>query len=88
MINWKVRFKNPVFVIQLLFVFFTPAFVYFGVTGQQITTWGIFFEVLIDAFSNPYVLFSMVAALWNAITDPTTRGTTDSRQALEYDKPK
>ena len=88
MINWKVRFKNPVFIVQLLITFFAPAFLYFGITGPQITTWGVFFNVLIDAFSNPYVLFTMVVALWNAINDPITRGLSDSKQAMTYNKPK
>ena len=87
MINWKVRFKNPMFIVQLVFTFFAPAFVYFGVKGTDITTWSAFFAVIFDAFSNPYVLFSMLISLWNAITDPTTEGFSDSPQAQKYSRP-
>lgn len=52
MINWKVRFKNPVFLAQLFLAFFAPILGYYGLTAQDLTTWGSVFYLLAGAFSN------------------------------------
>jgi phi LC3 family holin len=88
MINWKVRFKNPVFLAQLFLSFILPILGYYGLTAQDITTWMSLFIMLGNAFSNPYVVFTVVVSLWNAINDPTTRGIEDSHQAKSYQWPK
>ncbi len=87
-INWKVRFKNPVFLFQLLLAVAVPIGAYFGLTGQDITTWGILINVILDALSNPYVLFLIGVSVFNALTDPVVRGLSDSSQALRYERPK
>jgi uncharacterized membrane protein len=38
-INWKVRFKNKNFIIQLLLSLALPIISYFGLTPQDVTTW-------------------------------------------------
>ncbi|MGV3265640.1 phage holin [Cytobacillus pseudoceanisediminis] len=88
MINWKVRFKNPVFLAQLFLAFFAPILGYYGLTAQDLTTWGSVFNLLVGAFSNPYVLMLIVVSVWNAMNDPTTRGIEDSQQAKRYQWPK
>ncbi|QOS98318.1 phage holin [Brevibacterium sp. JNUCC-42] len=88
MINWKVRFKNPVFLAQLFLSIILPIIGYFGLSAQDLTTWGALFILLREAFSNPYVVFMIVVSLWNAINDPTTRGIEDSHQAKRYQLPK
>lgn len=86
--NLKVRFKNPVFIAQLILAILTPILAYAGLTVQDLTSWQALGEVLLGAISNPYVLGLIVVSVWNALNDPTTAGITDSAQALTYNKPK
>lgn len=88
MINWKVRFKNPIFLVQLALALFLPILSYFGLTAQDLTTWGSVFNLLFKAISNPYVVGLIVVSLWHAINDPTTKGIEDSVQAKRYTAPK
>ena len=83
MINWKVRIKNKNFwlalipAILLLIQTISAPFGYkwdFVVLNQQ-------FAAIINA------LFGVLAIL-GVVTDPTTSGVSDSRQALSYEKPK
>ncbi|MCM3573267.1 phage holin [Mesobacillus subterraneus] len=87
MINWKVRFRNPVFLWQMALAFFTPILAYFGFTAQDLTTWGSVFILLGDAIQNPYVMLTIAASMWNAINDPTTSGIKDSERAKRYTEP-
>jgi phi LC3 family holin len=88
MINLKVRFKNPVFIAQLFLSVLTPILAYAGLTVADLTTWSALGQVLIDAIMNPYVLGLVVVSVWNALNDPTTKGLSDSAQAMTYDAPK
>ena len=83
-INWKIRFKNPVFIAQLALAILTPIMAYAGLTAQDLTTWAKLGNLLVGAISNPYVLSLVAVSLWNCINDPTTVGLTDSKRALEY----
>lgn len=87
-INWKVRFKNPQFIIQMLLAVIIPIGSYFGITGSEITSWKILWNLILNALSNPYVILMVVISVYNAVTDPTTKGLTDSLEALKYKKPK
>lgn len=86
-INWKVRFKNPVFIAQLLLAILTPILAYAGLTVQDMTTWQAIGNLLLGAISNPYVIGLVIVSVWNALNDPTTTGITDSSKALTYDVP-
>lgn len=86
--NFKVRFKNPVFVAQLFLAILTPILVYANLTVQDITSWAILGNVLLGALKNPYVLGTVAVSVWNALNDPTTAGLTDSTHALEYTAPR
>lgn len=86
--NFKVRFKNPVFIVQLILAILTPILAYAGLTFQDLTSWAILGKVLIEALQNPYVLGLIIVSVWNAVNDPTTEGLTDSKLAMTYDKPK
>ena len=88
MINFKVRFKNPVFIAQLILAILTPILAYAGLTVQDLTSWSALGNVLLEAIANPYVLGLVVVSVWNAINDPTTAGVTDSKLALTYTEPK
>ncbi len=86
--NLKVRFKNPVFIAQLILAVLTPLLAYAGLTLQDLTSWQALGEILLKAISNPYVLGLIVVSVWNALNDPTTAGVKDSEQALTYETPK
>ena len=85
--NINVRVKNPVFWVQILLSILTPILAYAGLTAQDLTTWAKLGEVLIMALSNPYVLGLVIVSVWNALNDPTTKGITDSKRAMEYKRP-
>lgn len=85
--NIKVRIKNPVFWVQIVLSILTPILAYAGLTAQDLTTWAKLGDVLVMALSNPYVLSLVLVSVWNTFNDPTTKGITDSKRAMEYDKP-
>lgn len=87
-INWKVRIKNPHWWGQIALAVIMPVLGYFGMTGADITTWGILWETLLRALSNPYVITTAIVCAYNAVIDPTTAGIGDSEQALTYSAPK
>ena len=86
--NLKVRFKNPVFIAQLILAVFFFFLAYAGLTFQDLTSWATLGNILMGALSNPYVLGLIIVSVWNALNDPTTEGITDSKQAMTYEKPK
>lgn len=85
--NWTVRFKNPVFWIQLILTAFATALAYAGLTAQDMTTWAGVLDIIKGTFSNPYCLFLVASSIWNSVNDPTTSGLGDSTRALQYAKP-
>lgn len=87
-LNLKVRFKNPVFIAQIVLAVIMPILGYMGLTAEDITTWKILVEVLMEAVKNPYVLVIVAVSVWNALNDPTTKGVSDSENALNYTEPK
>ena len=87
-INWKVRFKNPVFLFQLILTAFAPVLAYTGLSWEGLTTWQSVGDLIIQSYSNPFLLGLVIIALYNQLTDPTTRGHLDSSQVMKYDKPK
>jgi phi LC3 family holin len=87
-INLKVRFKNPMFYVQLGLSILTPVLTYLGLSSTDLTTWEKLGDVLAQAFSNPYVLSLVAVSVYNALVDPTTKGFGDSENALTYNTPK
>ena len=82
-INWKVRIKNKVFWLALIPALLLPAQVVAAVFGIDLN---------LDALGDKLLavvnaLFAVLTIL-GVVTDPTTAGISDSRQAMEYDKPK
>lgn len=88
MINWKVRFKNVHFVLPLLVSVVFTVLAYQDLTATDITSWATLWKVIVDFVSNPYLVISVLAQIYQATIDPTTGGVTDSKQALSYNKPK
>ena len=89
-INWKVRFnkKNILFIAQVIISVVIPVLTYFGLQASDLTTWSKVWETFIQAISNPYVVVMAIVSLFNAVTDPTTKGISDSTSALSYTQPK
>lgn len=85
--NLKVRFKNPVFIVQIILAVLTPILAYAGLTMQDLTSWAVLGDIFIGAVKNPYVLGLIAVSVWNALNDPTTKGVTDSERAMTYTKP-
>ena len=88
-INMKVRFtkQNWQFVIRFVLAVFIPVLTYFGLEIKDLTSWSIIGDTLVKALSNPYVVGVMIVNAVNILFDPTTKGLSDSAQALEYTSP-
>ena len=87
-INWKVRFRNPVFWRNIAISIIAPILTYLGLSWEQMTTWYALGDILVQVVSNPVILVAVICSVWNAINDPTTVGDSDSALALTYTKPK
>ena len=88
MLNLKVRFRNPVFITQLILSILTPVLTYAGLTMQDMTSWPALGKLMLDALLNPYVMALVAISVWNALNDPTTKGIGDSSEVLGYTEPK
>lgn len=82
-INWKVRIKNKTFWLSLIPAALLLIQVVAGVFGYNIDFGDLGNKLL--AVVN--ALFAFLAVL-GVVADPTTKGMSDSAQALTYDKPK
>lgn len=82
-INWKIRFQNPHFIVQIIMAVLVPMLSYAGLTAQDLTTWGTLGNLLLEAISNPYCLMLVLVSVYNAIIDNTTPGLNDSQHVLE-----
>lgn len=87
-INWKVRFRNPLFWAQVIVSIVAPILAYFGLKWEDMTTWNALGEIFVDAVQNPVVITGIIASVWHTVTDPTTRGIGDSERALTYEVPR
>ena len=87
-INWKVRFKNPMFWVGIVVVFIATILAQLGMSWEQVTSWATLGQALLEAVSNPVVVVAVITATYNAIVDPTTSGLSDSKNALTYKTPK
>ena len=82
-INIPVRFKNPWFWVGLGGVILSAM----GVSPEMFTNWGAVWEAVVNLFSNPFMLFSVVLAVLGVFVDPTTAGISDSKRAMSYKSP-
>lgn len=87
-INWKVRVKNPLFWAEIAAAILLPILAYLGLSWQDMTSWAALGDVFMKAVQNPVIIVATIVSVWNAITDPTTKGLSDSEQAMTYNKPK
>lgn len=83
-INFKVRAKNPYFWIGLLGVVLSAM----RVDASMFTSWGAVWDAIKSLVSNPFLLGSVGIAILGVLVDPTTKGVSDSSQAMSYKTPK
>lgn len=83
MINWKVRFANKAFWVAFVPAILLLIQVVAAVFGYTLDLGDLGNKLL--AVVN--ALFAVLALL-GIVTDPTTKGVSDSAQALTYEEPK
>lgn len=83
MINWKVRFSNKAFWVAFVPAILLLIQVVAAVFGYTLDLGDLGNKLL--AVVN--ALFAVLALL-GIVTDPTTKGVSDSAQALTYEEPK
>lgn len=83
MINWKVRFSNKTFWISLIPAVLLLIQVVAAVFGYTLDLGQLGDRLL--AVVN--ALFAVLTIL-GVVADPTTKGMSDSEQAMTYEKPK
>lgn len=86
-INWNVRWNNPIWWGELIVAFFAPILTHAGVNWPDVTTWAALGNLMLDAVKNPVVVVAVVVAVFNACTDPTSKGLGDSVRAQTYVTP-
>jgi len=82
-INWKVRLKNKTFWLSLIPAVLLLVQVVAAVFGYTLD----FGELGNRLIAVVNALFAVLSIL-GVVTDPTTKGVSDSTQALSYEKPK
>ena len=88
MINWKVRVRQPIFWLSIGAAILSPILAYSQMTYADLTTWDTVISLIIGTFSNPFLLCTVAINLLGILQDPTTKGVSDSQQAMEYQSPK
>lgn len=83
-INIPVRLKNPWFWVGVVGIILTAM----GVSPEMFTSWDIVWDNLVALVKNPFMLGSVVLSVLGVFVDPTTKGVSDSEQAMTYTKPK
>lgn len=83
MINWKIRVQNRMFWLALV-----PAFLLLIQAVAQVFNISLDFTNLNKDLLNVINALFVVLTILGVVTDPTTKGMSDSTQALTYSKPK
>ena len=79
-INWKVRFKNKVWLTS--FITLIISFAYSILQMLDVTP--IFAQSTVMQAVNEFL---MLLGLMGVVVDPTTNGISDSKRAMSYDEP-
>lgn len=82
-INWKVRLKNKTFWVAIIPTLLLLVQQVCGLFGLFLDVTGIS-EQLIAIAGTAFAIL----ALLGVVNDPTTKGVSDSEQALTYEQPK
>ena len=73
-INWKVRFKNPVFWFNLAAAIVLPILAYLGLNWEDMTSWAALGTALWSAVKSPVILVSVLGSVGHLRNDPPTAG--------------
>lgn len=79
-INWKLRFKNPVTLISLLTLVVELVYQIFAILGAVPSVPETQVVQVLTIFVN-------LLATMGILTDPTTKGLSDSERAMGYEEP-
>ena len=71
------RRTNFYFIIAIVLAIVTPISVYYSVQPKDLTTWSMVFKIGLDSLKNPYVVFTILISIHNAVINFTTKGITD-----------
>ena len=82
-INWIVRLKNKSFWLS-----FIPAVLLLIQAGAAVFGFTLDFGPLGDQLLEVVNVIFIILSLLGVVTDPTTKGVSDSKQALTYTEPK
>lgn len=80
-INWKVRLKSGSWWLGIISAVVTAVFAVLQLCNVEL-------PVTADQIMNAAMLVLMIPAAIGITTDPTTKGVSDSAQAMAYDAPK
>lgn len=80
-INWKVRLQHKTFWVSLVALLIVLANQIAGIFNVDITIYNAQVTAITETVLS-------ILALLGIIIDPTTAGTSDSYQAMRYQKPK
>lgn len=86
-INWKVRSKNPNFWVKIALSIIGIPIAYAGTEYSEINTWGTFFGIIGNAYANPYIVAMILFALYNSISEDTSKGFGDLSATKQMLKP-
>ena len=81
-INLDARLQNPQYWFMLGMAIILPIATYMGINTQDITSWNALGNMLVEAVKNPYLLVMVIANVYNATIDGTTKGFKDSQMML------
>ena len=79
-INWKVRFRNPVWVTSLVALVISTVY-------QALAMFGVAPALTEDAVMQVVSAVVQLLTLMGVLIDPTTKGIGDSERAMEYEEP-
>lgn len=82
-INWKVRIKNKMFWLALI-----PALLLLVQAVAAVFGYELHIEAIGDKLTAVINALFAVLAILGVVADPTTAGVSDSKQAMEYEKPR
>ena len=78
-INWKVRFKNKTFLVTFITVIVSVVY-------QVLAALEIVPKISQDTVMNCLLAIVTILTGLGVVTDPTTKGISDSERALGYEK--
>lgn len=80
-IDWKARAKNYMTWIGFISILFISA----NIQLEDLTSWNVLFNSIMDILKNPFLLMNTTLALCSVICDTSTKGMTDKEHITVND---